>query len=58
MLRDKIIVKALEGQGIRGVDFYRFKLKNPNTYDRLDGQADISPEVAILAYAKILRGRT
>lgn len=55
MLRDKIIVKELKRQGIRASDYYGYILRNPDIYDKLDGQADISLKVAISAYSKILK---
>ena len=55
MLRDKIIITELKKQGIRASDFYRFTLHNPNTYDKLNTQADISLKVAIAKYRDILK---
>ncbi len=57
MLHDKVIAKELSKQGIRESDYYRYKLYNPNGYDKLNGQAEISLKVAIAEYSKILQRR-
>ena len=55
MLRDKKILIELGKRSVRASDYYHYKLYNPHSYDRLNGQADISLKVAITKYTKILK---
>jgi len=57
VLRDKRIAKELGKQGIRASDYHNYILHNPDNYDKLNEQADISLKVAISAFAKILKRR-
>jgi len=51
----KIIKRKLEGEGISGYAFDKWKLYAPDTFDKFTQQADISESVAIQNYKGLIQ---
>ncbi len=48
--------KKLKDEGISEREYNRFKLYNPDTFDKFEGQAYISEGVAVRDYKKLIHG--
>lgn len=55
LLKDKIIKKALQSQGVNGLDFDRLKLYRYNTYNKAIMQYNISQKAGLSLFKKSIQ---